>query len=135
MSEILVDNLTGKTSAGDITVYGEGGTVTQSLQQGLAKAWVNFNGTGTIAERDSLNVSSLADNATGLYTVTLSNAMDNANYCINSGARETTNLRCLASLRYNFTHTTSAIQLNTYDTASVVIDASDVFMSINGDLA
>ena len=136
MASILkVDALQGVTSAGDITVTSEGGSATQSLQQGLAKAWVNFNGTGTIAERDSLNVSSLADNGTALYTVTLSNAMDNANYCINSGARDTTNLRCLASLRYNFTHTTSAIQLNTYDTGSVVLDASDVFMSINGDLA
>jgi len=135
MSTILVDNLTGKTSAGDITVTSEGGAATQSLQQGLAKAWVNFDGTGTIATRDSLSVSSLADDGTGLYTVTLSNAMDNANYCINSGARVTNNLRCLASLRYNFTQTTLAIQLNSYDTASILLDASDVFMSINGDLA
>ena len=37
MSEIKVDTLTGKTSAGDITVTSEGGAATQSLQQGLAK--------------------------------------------------------------------------------------------------
>jgi hypothetical protein len=51
MSTILVDNLTGKTSAGDITVTSEGGAATMQLQQGLAKAWVNFNGTGTVALR------------------------------------------------------------------------------------
>ena len=45
MSTILVDNLTGKTSAGDITVTSEGGAATQSLQQGLAKVWVMFQGT------------------------------------------------------------------------------------------
>ena len=49
-------------------------------QQGIAKAWVNFNGTGTIAERDSFNVASLTDNGTGNYTVTYTNAMPNANY-------------------------------------------------------
>tara|TARA_S200002703_G_scaffold153904_1_gene155988 strand:- start:434 stop:850 length:417 start_codon:yes stop_codon:yes gene_type:complete len=80
MSEILVDNLTGKTSAGDITVTSEGGDATQSLQQGLAKAWANFNGTGTIAVRDSLNVSSLNDDGTGKYDVVLTSNMNNANY-------------------------------------------------------
>ena len=82
MSTILVDNLTGKTSAGDITVTSEGGAATQSLQQGLAKAWVNFNGTGTIAIRDSLSVSGLVDDATSDYTVNLSNAMANSNFAI-----------------------------------------------------
>jgi hypothetical protein len=82
MSTILVDNLTGKTSAGDITVTSEGGAATQSLQQGLAKCWVNFNGTGTIAIRDSLSVSGLVDDATSDYTVNLSNAMANSNFAI-----------------------------------------------------
>lgn len=80
MSTILVDNLTGKTSAGSITVTSEGGAATQSLQQGLAKCWVNFNGTGTIATRDSLNVSSLDDNATGEYDVNFSSSMASIGY-------------------------------------------------------
>ena len=46
MSTILVDNLTGKTSAGDITVTSEGGAATQSLQQGLAKAWAGLTYSG-----------------------------------------------------------------------------------------
>jgi hypothetical protein len=44
------------------------------------RAWVNFNGTGTVAIRASGNVSSITDNATGLYTVNFSNAMPDANY-------------------------------------------------------
>ena len=80
MSTIIADNLTGKTSAGSITVTSEGGAATQSLQQGLAKAWVNFNGTGTIAARDSLNLTSLTDNGTGDYTVSYTNNMNNVNY-------------------------------------------------------
>jgi hypothetical protein len=80
MSEIKVDTLTGKTSAGDITVTSEGGAATMQLQQGLAKAWVNFNGTGTIATRDSFNVSSLTDGGTGKYNVNYTSNMSSADY-------------------------------------------------------
>jgi len=83
MASILkVDELQGITAAGDITVTSEGGAATQSLQQGLAKAWVNFNGTGTIASRDSFNVASLTDNGTGNYDVNISNSMGNGNYSV-----------------------------------------------------
>ena len=84
MSTILVDNLTGKTSAGSITVTSEGGAATQSLQQGLAKAWVNFNGQGTIAARDSFNLSSLDDNGTGDYGVNVSSVFSSANHSAHS---------------------------------------------------
>ena len=79
MSTILVDNLTGKTSAGSITVTSEGGAATQSLQQGLAKAWASAN---QAALQDSLNVSSTTDNQSGDTTFTYSNAMVNDDYAI-----------------------------------------------------
>jgi len=44
------------------------------------RAWVNFNGTGTVAIRDSGNVSSITDNGTGDYTVNFTNNMPDANY-------------------------------------------------------
>ena len=62
MSTIRVDNF-GPSAGG--TTYSA---------RGIAKAWVNFDGTGTIAARDSENVSSLTDNGTGLYSVNLTNA-------------------------------------------------------------
>jgi hypothetical protein len=46
-----------------------------------ARAWVNFNGTGTVAIRGSGNVSSITDNGTGDYTVNFTTAMPDANYC------------------------------------------------------
>jgi hypothetical protein len=46
----------------------------------LCRAWVNFNGTGTVAIRASFNVSSITDTATGRYTVNFTNAMPDANY-------------------------------------------------------
>jgi hypothetical protein len=45
-----------------------------------ARAWVNFNGTGTVAIRASVNVSSITDNGTGRYTINFTTAMPDANY-------------------------------------------------------
>ena len=77
MSTILVDNLTGKTAAGNVTVTSEGGAATTQLQQGLCKQWINFDGTSTIAIRDSYNTTSISDNGTGNYTVTVASDMSN----------------------------------------------------------
>ena len=55
------------------------GTDTPAID-GLAKAWVNFNGTGTVAIRESFNVSSITDNGTGDYTVNFTTALSDANY-------------------------------------------------------
>jgi hypothetical protein len=46
------------------------------------RAWVNFNGTGTVAIRASGNVSSITDNGTGDYTVNFTNAMSDVNYAL-----------------------------------------------------
>ena len=81
MASILkVDTITGVTTAGSIAVTGEGNSTTTNLQQGLAKSWVNFNGTGTIATRDSFNISSLTDNGTGDYSSAFTNSFANINY-------------------------------------------------------
>jgi hypothetical protein len=45
------------------------------------RAWVNFNGTGTVAIRASGNVTSITDGGTGIYTVNFTTAMPDANYC------------------------------------------------------
>jgi hypothetical protein len=51
-----------------------------TVVNGTAKAWVNFNGTGTVAIRRAFNVSSITDNGTGSYTVNFTTAMPDANY-------------------------------------------------------
>jgi hypothetical protein len=53
-----------------------------------ARAWVNFNGTGTVAIRASGNVSSITDNGTGNYTVNFTTAMPDANYSLVQGGGE-----------------------------------------------
>ena len=88
MSTLNVDALVGVSSANAITVRGEG-SATTSLQQGLAKAWLNMNGTGTVAIRDSFNIASITDNGTGDHTGTFTNAMNNDDFvCSGEGGTE-----------------------------------------------
>ena len=75
MSTLKVANLQ-NTGSGAPTVKNSSG---DEIGQ-FAKAWVSFNGTGTIAIRDDFNVTSLTDNGTGDYAVNFDNAMSNANY-------------------------------------------------------
>jgi hypothetical protein len=72
---------TGIGSIGATTVTGEG-TATTSLQQGLCKHWIHFNGTGTVAILDSFNNTSITDNGTGDYQVTIANDMANDDYSV-----------------------------------------------------
>jgi hypothetical protein len=55
---------------------------TQNGMTGIAKAWVNFDGTGTVAIRGAFNVSSITDNGTGQYTINLTTSMPNTNYAV-----------------------------------------------------
>jgi len=55
----------------------------------LAKAWVNFNGTSTVAIRSSYNVSSITDSGTGDYTANFAVAMANTNYAASSNVEPT----------------------------------------------
>ena len=75
---IKTDKLTGKTTAGSISIVGEGNSTTTNLQQGLVKAWAETNGSGTTI-RDSFNIASLEDTASGRHTCNYANdfASDN----------------------------------------------------------
>ncbi|XHB99343.1 hypothetical protein ABWH97_13845 [Nitratireductor sp. ac15] len=61
------------------------------VASGVAKAWVNFKGDGTVSIRDSFNVSSITDNGNGDYTVNFSSAMANANYSVAANCKSTGN--------------------------------------------
>ena len=55
------------------------------------RAWVNFNGTGTVAIRASGNVTSITDNGTGDYTVNFTTSLPDANYSITTLGSDTSN--------------------------------------------
>ena len=82
------------------------------------RAWVNFNGTGTVAIRASGNVTSITDNGTGDYTVNFTTAMPDANYAACGQSQ--------GILLYQGTVSTSAWRVQTYNFAGTLIDYSSV---------
>ena len=79
MSTLRTNALEGVDAKNSITIVaGAGNITTTNVQKGLAKAFINFDGSGTVSIRDSFGVSSLADDGTGAYTVTLSITMSTA---------------------------------------------------------
>ena len=75
-----------------LTLPATTGTVLNDATVGVCRAWVNFNGTGTVAIRASFNVTSITDNGTGNYTINFTTAMTDANYsfsgyCVNPASR------------------------------------------------
>jgi hypothetical protein len=85
------------------------------------RAWVNFNGTGTVAIRASGNVTSITDNNTGDYTVNFTNALPDANYtpvCLGNRA-STAQAPRIPLIRSDGTvPTTSALRVEMVDTSS-----------------
>jgi len=85
-----------------------------------AKAWVNFNGTGTPAIRASFNVTSITDNGTGLYTVNFTNALSDANYSVScSGSRDDTSDIGMALVNTR----SGTASYNPYATTSIAISS------------
>ena len=78
LTQIVKDGL-----GASLTATSEGGAVTTSVQQGLAKAWLHGNVAASPA--DSNNIASGTDNGTGDYTYAFTNNMANANYGITTG--------------------------------------------------
>jgi hypothetical protein len=109
---------------------------TQNGMTGIAKAWVNFNGTGTVAIRDSFNVSSITDNGTGDYTVNFTTAMPNANYSVAGGTSGVSTGFGVFTLNRNgstgaeVAPTTSAVRLNTCNQLQTASDVTYVYVSI-----
>ena len=134
-SELKVDKFTFVTTAGSILVTGEGNSTTTSLQQGLAKSWVNFDGSaGSLSPRDSFNVNSLTDNGTGYFTITFTNAMSNDDYSRVGSAGENSNSggNRVVGLRLPATGSFNIIAQNTSGNAS---DTQDTCVTALGDLA
>lgn len=96
------------------------------------RAWVNFNGTGTVAIRASGNVSSITDNGTADYTINFSTAMPHANYAV-SGCSESsvTGRTGIIGKKLSGVLTTSAVQILAGDSGNGVTDSAYVFVAIH----
>ena len=97
-------------------------TVSGTAPLYAARAWVNFNGTGTVAIRGSGNVSSITDNGTGDYTVNFTTAITDVNYAVSGSARFTTATNsmylAIGASGGSGTYSTSALQVRSVSFSS-----------------
>ena len=134
MSTILVNTLTGTSTAGSIAVTGEGNSTTTNLQQGLAKSWANFNGTGTIALTDSFNVASLSDEGTGEYETNFTNSMNNGNFAIHVTSDANSSNDGFNRTAGGSNNTTAKGHARHYEAGSITA-TSLMITTVHGDLA
>jgi hypothetical protein len=106
-------------------------TASGSAPSYSARAWVNFNGTGTVAIKASGNVTSITDNATGDYTVNFTTAFSDANYGITSSASPAGGEVLGVGLDYtNSTKTTTALRITVKSPNIGRSDSIDISIAI-----
>ena len=101
-----------------------------SIPSYSARAWVNFNGTGTVAIRASGNVSSITDREAGSYRVNLTTAMSDANYAVTATGRFATGSgNALTVNTYDLNaNSTSGFDLLVFDTGGeFIVDCSEIY--------
>ena len=135
-------------ASGSTTIFGEAGVTssdstgkTTNLQQGLAKAWINFDGTSTGSvgdyDRGSLNCAVTTDHGTGNFTLSFTNSMGNSNFSVggmtggNASDPNTTSCAILCPQQ-----TASTIRIRTGSaTSDSDVNREFTFVQVFGDLA
>lgn len=122
MSTLVTSNISdGTTSVG-----------TGYVVNGSAKAWSNLNGNGTIALRDSLNISGVTDNGTGDYTYSFSTSMANANYTFTGTGEFAAGTLCTED---DTGRLSTAYQTRHFNTSGTLQDCAVTKTIVMGDLA
>jgi hypothetical protein len=137
--------------AADTIAFSEGGTEVMRLDSSAnlkfnsgygsvataygCRAWVNFNGTGTVAIRGSGNVSSITDGGVGVYTINFTNAMPDANFSWAGSANTastSTQLRATVQQKSNQSNTTLTLPITTMDgtNSTTSFDSPEICVSV-----
>ena len=128
MSTLQVGTIKSNSSAVPVIQNTSGTEIGQ-----FCKAWVNFDGTGTISIRDNFNVSSITDSGTGVYTANFSSAMSNANYAsvVSTGNNDKGRYGIMID---SDDKTTSGCKIFGFQTSTgSSLDSSEVSLAIFGD--
>ena len=144
MSRVVVNEIEAKVGndvtfnsniANPTTVKGEG-TNTTNLQQGLAKAWLNYKGTSTNAINDSFNTATVTDNNTGDYTQNLTTSFSTANnsYTLSTQAEPGNEDNGMYTYLQTFATGTFRFGARTARNSGKT-DVDFIFPKIHGDLA
>lgn len=125
------------SKAAELAEFGGGISGGSNAVEGLAKVWINFDGLGTIASRDSLNISSIDDDGTGLYGTNFTSSMNNNNFSASTGGgNDTTAASYRLHMPTVYNYTTSTVDLivsKTSDNSYADIEAANI--QVFGDLA
>ena len=103
------------------------------IPESPVKAWVNFNGTGTVAIRDSMNVSSITDNGVGIYTVNFTTAMSNTDYSVATSTDPSQPVGGAQHQAHINNATTSGFQIHTKERRGGYGDMSIISAIVAGD--
>ena len=124
---IIADTLTHSTAGSIATNY---------VVDGSAKAWVNFNGTGTIAILSSLNTASLTDRGTGEYTANYSSNMSDANAVkfFSADGDNSSNYARIGTMQGPATSSSAKVNCH-LSNSTTLADMARVNLSVTGDLA
>jgi len=139
-SLLKVDSLTGVTTAGSISVTGEGNSTTTNLQQGLCKGWA-LTDFAAAQNDDSFNVSAYTDYAAGYGQLSWNNDFSNAHYAVAQACSGSdTNPNAIPGSNSNSSKSTAAIRINTMDSSNAdpranMIDYAEFGTVAMGDLA
>ena len=138
---------------GSVDIHGEAGTTssgstgkTTNLQQGLAKAFISFDGVGTAAAEDTFNSSLVTDHGTGQYTLGVTNNMASVNYIVTCETGQDNANIALGGWFYGVeaasgsgsvpvSKTTSQVQTKSSDTQGTQRDIENGGAVFHGDLA
>ena len=139
-TSVTLSGTVGATLSSDpVSFYTANKALSPGLIAGqLCRAWVNFNGTGTVAIRASYNVTGITDNGTGDYTVNFTTAMPDANYCTvgttgyvgNGTASGFLGANRIGSNGYEAAPTTTAVRVNSVNYAGSVVDTKYINVAI-----
>jgi len=122
MSTLKVDTIRDNGSGfNDVVTFANSGGTENGR---LCRAFVNFNGQGSVAIRANFNVNSITDNGAGDYTVNFSNAMSDANYSVS------TTSSTVALYNPTTAPTSSAIRLIGYNSVFTAVDSEFFYADI-----
>ena len=121
-----------------ITVASEGGAVTTSVQQGLAKSWLHFDGSGTPSIDDSLNIASITDAGTAQFVPTFTNNMGvSGGYTASGGSSWDSGGSTGAFISFTAnSYATTGVQAISYRSDTYGrLESLDITLDYHGDLA
>ena len=135
-SQLNVDTIKGKSTAGSISIQGEG-SATTNLQQGVTKVWFNFSPNLSNTYRDSFNISGVTDNGTGDFTHTFSNNMGNDDFAFTTGSNGNSieGVNSYAMYYDPDTVASSSVTSRHISSGSTALDVRYIMGMVAGDLA